>query len=258
MQNIQDKDLDKLFKDKLADSAVEPPASLWANIEQQIQPKPKKVLPVYWMAAALAFVAIAAGLLFNKTEKIQLYGPAIANVGENTLPEVTDEAATEIEGTSMHQPADTKAGAVSLSGDVVKSTVLLRKPGAKKELIAMQPSRPKVHLQVISPIKTGKPEETDAVIALPESSAESLIAQVNPTHPVTETAIVEEHQEHNGSSTERNGIKNVGDLVNFVVDKVDKREKKFLQFNTDDDDNSSVVAINIGIIKFNAKNKSRR
>ena len=36
MQNIQDKDLDQLFKDRFSDSAVEAPASAWANIEQQL------------------------------------------------------------------------------------------------------------------------------------------------------------------------------------------------------------------------------
>jgi restriction endonuclease S subunit len=48
------------------------------------------------------------------------------------------------------------------------------------------------------------------------------------------------------------GIRNVGDLINFVVDKVDKREKKVIQFATDED-NSSIVALNIGFIKFNKK-----
>ena len=56
---------------------------------------------------------------------------------------------------------------------------------------------------------------------------------------------------------ERKGIRNVGDLVNFVVDKVDKRDKKLLHFNTDEDDNSSLVGINIGFLKLNKKNKDR-
>ncbi|MNL29759.1 hypothetical protein D3C87_1514530 [compost metagenome] len=48
------------------------------------------------------------------------------------------------------------------------------------------------------------------------------------------------------------GIRNVGDLVNFVVNKIDRREKKLIQFDTDDD-NSSIVALNIGFIKLNRK-----
>ena len=52
---------------------------------------------------------------------------------------------------------------------------------------------------------------------------------------------------------EHTKIRNVGDLINFVVEKVDKREQKFLQFKSDDDDNSSLVAINIGPFKLNAR-----
>lgn len=41
-------------------------------------------------------------------------------------------------------------------------------------------------------------------------------------------------------------------LVNCVVDKVDKSEEKIIQFKTEDD-NSSLVALNIGILRCNTK-----
>ena len=44
----------------------------------------------------------------------------------------------------------------------------------------------------------------------------------------------------------------MGDLINFVVDKVDKREDKLIRFDTDDD-NSSLIGINIGMIRFSKK-----
>lgn len=58
-------------------------------------------------------------------------------------------------------------------------------------------------------------------------------------------------------ATEKKGIRNVGDLVNFVVEKIDKRDKKLIRFNTDDDDNSSIVGINLGFVRLNPKNKNR-
>ena len=51
---------------------------------------------------------------------------------------------------------------------------------------------------------------------------------------------------------DKRGIRNMGDLINFVVDKVDKREDKLIRFDTDDD-NSSLIGINIGMIKFSKK-----
>ena len=54
--------------------------------------------------------------------------------------------------------------------------------------------------------------------------------------------------------TDNKGIRNVGDVVNLIVNKVDKRKDKFIQFRTDDDD-SSISAINIGPFKFGKKKK---
>ncbi|MEJ5964083.1 hypothetical protein [Pedobacter immunditicola] len=240
MHNIQDKDLDQLFKDKLADAAVEPPAVLWANIEQQIQPKQKRPLPIYWMPAAMAFVAIAAGLLFNDEDKMQLHGS----------PEVVTteiKPSQEVKELPVIEPVITPV-------QKAKEVLTAKQPAVRRQpenvLIAMQPSAPKVHLKHIN---TTKKQE------LKVAEMEIEVAQVTPSPAATEEAIAGQGvAETEGVTNEKNGINNIGDLVNLVVEKVDKREKKFLQFKSDDDDNSSLVAINIGIIKLNGKNKSKR
>ena len=203
------------------------------------------------MAAALAFVAMAAGLLFTKTEKIQLRGPEIVTADSKTLQEPAALPATE--------PVVAKTSAAKIVSRGEKASDHFVKQGAEKKLIAMQPSATKNHLGSIG--TTNKKELEVSVLeidALPQADKEALIAQVNPVEPVKEVATIAEQPMHKESVRERNAITNVGDLVNFVVDKVDKRDQKFLQFKTDDDDNSSLVAINIGIIKFNSRNKSKR
>ena len=81
MQHMPDKEFDQLFRDKFNDAEIAPSANLWANIEQQLEPKRKRTFPMYWMAAASIVVAITAMLVFQKTEKIQLRGTdAIADV----------------------------------------------------------------------------------------------------------------------------------------------------------------------------------
>ena len=65
-------------------------------------------------------------------------------------------------------------------------------------------------------------------------------------------ALVKDDVSNENVEAPNRGIRNMGDLVNYVVDKLDKREEKLLQFKTEDD-NSSLVALNIGMFKFNQK-----
>ncbi len=240
MQNLSDKELDDLFKSKLENAAVAPPGSLWSAIEKEIQPRPKRRWPIYGLAAAVALFALMVGLHFTQHEKIPLRGKnEIVNTKE--IPSV------------QTQPVVPQLS--PLKEEVVTPTTPLQSPVAdkgkneKKNLRSMQPLTAKVH-QTINEAKEqqNKVEELSVVTTvIPEEPL--IIAQVPDQSRPGAVAISEEEPDV------RTGIRNVGDLVNFVVDKVDKREKKFLKFKTDDDDNSELVAINIGIIKFNPREK---
>ncbi|WP_432712424.1 hypothetical protein [Pedobacter sp.] len=243
MQHIQDKDFDQLFKDQLTNAEVTPPAMAWTNIEKQLQPRPKKRLPVYWMAAALVLVALSAGLLFQKKDKIQLHGKEdFAKTTELPSP-VLDAPTAAVED---HSKIATPALVENAENEAeVENT--------EKVLVAMQPLAPAHHLNDINTTT----KETAAIVEQENTLAvvaekPQLLAVVSTPEPIVETALAEVEE-----PAERNGIRNVGDLVNFVVDKVDKREQKFLKFNTDDDDQSSLVSINIGIIRLNSKNKTK-
>ena len=72
MQHMPDKEFDKLFKDKFNDAKIEPSANLWANIQKELAPKRRRIVPIYWMAAASILIAVSAMLVFQKTEKIQI------------------------------------------------------------------------------------------------------------------------------------------------------------------------------------------
>jgi hypothetical protein len=45
-------------------------------------------------------------------------------------------------------------------------------------------------------------------------------------------------------------IHNFGDLVNLVVDKLDKRQDKVVQFADDEDGDSHLTGVNLGIVKI--------
>lgn len=230
---MEDRDFDQLFKDQLGEAEVTPSSNLWGNIEKELSPKKKVVLPAYWMAAAVVAIAVMVGLLMPNSEPIRLQGSAdfIANSSKETVApaKVVEE--------------------VVLEEKAVKSTPLviaarLNEQDVKKDFEVMQPIEKSSHLVNMEVQNT---PALVAQVALEEPATEVMIARVESPQ---EVAVVNEVEQ-----PEHKGIRNVGDLINIVVNKVDKRDKKLIQFNTDEDDNSSVVAINIGFLRFNKRDK---
>lgn len=233
---MQDKEFDQLFRDKFEDAEIAPSANLWGNIVQELEPRKKRVLPVYWMAAAVAIVAVSVGLLMQEKETIRLQGSDFAT----TTPVAEQVVKPENVGIKTDSSPDENAS---------KSTPLVIAPrltaaDVEKDFVAMQPKVSKVHPVNMEP-EIVQPVVSQIVNEPVVPEVDIVIASANV--PDEGNAITETEP------AERKGIRNVGDIVNYVVDKVDRREKKFLKFNTDDDDNSSLVAINIGILKFNKR-----
>ncbi|RZK42833.1 MAG: hypothetical protein EOO90_05775 [Pedobacter sp.] len=242
---MPDNEFDNLFRDKLINAEYEPSANLWAKIEGQLEPqKRKKVLPIYWMAAASVAVAFTAMLAFQKTEKIQLRADNVT--AAVTAPFVQDVKEPLQEADVTYSPVSNKnvpATKVQLALNKVESTQVEINSENNDE--SLQPYSASTRL----PIKQADPRPID-VMPVTQVEAPIVIAQALTSQSLEENVITETE-----NLPERKSIRNVGDLVNYVVDKVDKRDKKLLRFNTDDDDNSSIVGINIGFLKLNKKNK---
>lgn len=244
MQHMPDKEFDQLFRDKFEDAEIAPSANLWANIEQQLEPKRKRSMPIYWMAAASVAVAITALLVFQKSEKIQLRAD---NITAAVVEPSTENVVASANGNNeVSRTVITDASTLA----PVRTSVKVSKVAPENKLqnfqLALQPNTNEDRL----PIKQQDVKPLD-VLPVKELITENptVIAyqpQQNPTdNMISETDPI----------TERKGIRNVGDIVNYVVDKVDKRDKKLVRFSTDDDDNSSIIGINIGFLKFNKRNK---
>lgn len=232
---MQDKAFDQLFKDALGHAEVQPSADLWNKLAKDLKkPVVKRKLPIYWIAAAaVALVFMSVLLLAPGQEKIKLQGASFAASG-GTAP-----------GLNQHT-----ASAQDVNTEVEdKSTPLVIAPrvneaAMEKDFIAMQPKQASARHDVKR--LQLSPEIQNTVISDVRAQQDVMIAQVDVTELPDQNVPVENEE------PAHKGIRNFGDLVNYVVDKVDKREQKFLKFNTDDD-NSSLIAINIGFIKLNAK-----
>lgn len=249
MQHMPDKDFDKLFKDSFMDAEIEPSADLWGNIAEQLEPKKKRSFPVLWMAAASVAVVASVMLFMQNDDKVKLYGTS-AEIAAVNLPEVTQTVpvAVEEEVTTVTNPILSDAAVStrrSVKTTLAKNAVAKIDDSQEKSFIAMQPSENNEHL----PIKRGDVKPLDVTPTVSNATDNQTMYAIADTKPVDYFEPIEEND------NSKKGIRNVGDLINYVVDKVDKRDKKIIKFDTDDDDNSSIIGLNIGFLKLNKKNK---
>lgn len=240
---MQDKKFDQLMKDQFEDAEIAPSPGLWANIDQELSHKRKRVLPVYWMAAAISLITVGIGLFFyageNNTPADRLVSrpvlAAVKPVIDDTLKTVPEQVIAPEAVTNVSvNPSKVK---------VVKNVAPVILTADKKDLTAMQPL-----------VLNNRPDDTKLQIkqervTLPKPAAiteEEIVLASTDELPLKDEVINENEE------AAPKGIRNIGDLVNYVVDKVDKREEKVIQFKTEDD-NSSLIAINIGMFKFNQR-----
>lgn len=272
---MQDKEFDELFKNRFEDAEVAPSSNLWNNIEEKLVVKRKRIFPVYWGAAAAVIAAVTAGLLFYEGEKpvndvVAVQHPVIVNedkpaavqdepeaiqnnvVAEqnNVVPgkQVVSRRQMEYQSVSARRvnPADAGTGVESDINGADRKIIFAVSDAEKKDLLAMQPS------PVISHPDYKELQLKQEVIKLPKAIAkpveEVMLASADVPSAARDEEVVNENKQ-----ADSKGIRNVGDLINYVVDKVDKREEKFIQFNRDDDDNSSSIALNIGMFRISPK-----
>ncbi len=246
MQHMSDKELDHLFKDKFNDAEIEPSADLWAKIAPQLPTKSKRKLPFMWMAAASVLVTASVILSTKKDEKIFLQPGTVdlAAVTTDLAVPVALKPVTVTETTTTELPDNMEQTPV-VKTYFATAVVTEKVEVQKNNEIAMQPAVAMEHL----PYK--KPAVELAVIEKAvEVPVDTKIMYAQADLPNTEYADLV-----NEPSSSKKGIRNMGDLINYVVDKVDKRDKKLIKFNTDDDDNSSIIGLNIGFVKLNKRDK---
>lgn len=238
---MQDKEFDQLFKDRFEGAEVQPSANLWGNIAVQLEPKRKRTIPVFWWsAAAVVLLTMGIGLLSPETEKIRLQAKGDVARAEVVLSDTV----------SVPEAQVLTSRVVSGDQDTMNvSTALVIAPRydateEKNSLPAVQPnamdSRPVIKKPEVLTAENAEPR--DKTVAVNEVMIANADLPADNSTEVTTEASAPEHK----------GIRNVGDLVNFVVNKVDKRENKIVQFDTDDD-NSSLVSLNLGIIRFSKR-----
>ncbi len=250
-----DKELDDLFASKLDDFEAEPSANLWQNIESELDKKSRKktLVPVLRIAAGI-IVIFSVGLLFLRKQEVIT----------NQLPKKTakvelqkqDPAKKQIEnlgGKNSMLLLSTKNKVVKTASATNKTKVF-----AAKNYIDATPKTKENITQTLAQVKPDlepenfKSNASKTQVALVPDAAVSLKPQAE-TEVLPQTIVKPQVlvAATNPAKTKHKRIRSIGDVVNLVMAKVDKREDKLIQFtDSDDGDESNVTGINLGIINL--------
>ncbi len=249
MQATPDKEFDKMFQKKFETFEVEPSSAVWRGITAELDKGKKKTFPVFQMIAVAASVLIVLSMglwLFSPEEKIRLQGKADV-VMQDVEPD-----------NSVSQPIikDEEKGAEPISRQIerpvkkqepVVAVVSGTAPVSEEKITVKEPQR-----LAEAPVKEAEPAKPVNVIPKQEEREK--------TKPVEDQAVLAFVGNQNSATDRRDTdqqhrVKTVGDLVNFVIGKVDPREDKLIQFKNDEEGGSEVTGINLGLLKFKNRNR---
>lgn len=262
--NMQDNELDDLFRNKLDGLEVEPSGNVWGNIVAGLdEGKKKKPLWAYISAAASVLIITTAGLVLLKQQevkpddntqritKVQPVKKATDNVGQDEQPAIAQNAeegdapvAMPVEETHKEHSKKEKPAPAKIAR--VRATPLKPIAGIKSKpiLIAQVASQPQqnVNNPVLPDADVTLSEKT--ISAEPEPFKTKPVVIASAGLPQTDKAEAEEPVKK-----KRKGF---GGLLNAIVSKIDKRKDKIIEFE-DNGYGERLTGINLGIIKISTE-----
>ena len=251
---MQDNEFDDLFRSKLGGLEVQPSAHVWDHIAAGLgTPKKKSILPLLSMAATI-LVVLAAGTWFLLDKPVkQIQNQVVRTKTVKSAQKAIEPATVRVEQPekviATLQPVSANQSITNHLAKVKAQPVAAHKVGETVNLapVATPANTDTPPQQVLAAL----PAQTVAHPVVPEIQLAAItinndapvLKSINTSAPIAVTANqVEKKKKH--------GIHSLGDLINVVVSKVDKREDKLIEFSESDDDQSSVTGINLGIIKI--------
>ncbi|MCC8409714.1 hypothetical protein LJ707_12310 [Mucilaginibacter sp. UR6-1] len=259
--NMQDNELDDLFRNKLNGLEVEPSGNVWGNIVAGLDvDKKKKPLWAYISAAASVIIIATAGLLLmkqqevkpeNNTQRITKVQPAkkVADVTkpaeQPVLAQNTEKSSapvtTPVEEMRNEHSKKEKSAPAKLAR--VRATPLKPIAGIKTKPILIAEVAQQPQQSISTPVLP------DAAVTLSEKS---ISAEPEPfkTKPVIiASAGLPQMQKTIAEQPEKKKRRGLGGLLNAIVSKIDKRKDKIIEFE-DNGDGQRLTGINLGIIKI--------
>lgn len=256
--DMQDKELDRLFQQKLDDLEIQPSAQVWQGINAELNNGRRKgiILPLLSAAAGIVLL-ITAGILFIPKQPVKDNGQHHSTEIVKTHETVKPSVAVKVEHVIPPAPAQNKVPANPVIAPVnniahVNKTKTNLTPSVQRPVVTAQPpaavhadepllaNAPAVDYHVV---KTDAPDTTTRIspksaVINSEKAQPVLIAQT-PAQSVPATA----------KPVKKHRIRSLGDVFNVVIAAVDKRKDKVIEFSNTDEDDATITGLNLGFIK---------
>lgn len=253
---MQDEEFDQAFNSKFDDFEVEPSPMVWKGIADELDgKKSKRSLVAYLSIAASVIVLLAAGaLFFQQQEK-----PTKHQADTNKLATNVTQPVTTVSPKSVTEPAITESTTKRIASTKNQATT----SSAPAAINAGQPSTEKAENTPgdAEPVKRDNPQLIAAAVApprelqpvVPDKNVDLAIKSPNiDQQPAARPAIMASATKPDAAPAKKHGIHSLGGLINVLVAKVDKRQDKLIEFTDDEDDDteSNITGVNLGIIKI--------
>jgi hypothetical protein len=154
----------------------------------------------------------------------------------NTKPQPV--AVNNVQHTALVQNTKTTAHTTVKPIDTATKKAVEFNPDVQPVMASVQQNQ--------APVKAVVPDKT---IALTTITATDL-TQASTAKPAIAALPLRVIKKDSLSAKSRPRIHSFGDLVNVLVAKVDKRKDKVIEFTADDDGESNITGVNLGIIKI--------
>jgi hypothetical protein len=260
--NMQDNKFDNLLREKLDNFEAEPSAQVWQNIDAELDGKARKksIFPILRIAASV-IILITAGILFVPKKEIVKPG----RHGKNDAAIRVKPSVIKTENNAPENRRRAKDEQVAKLQIPAKHTVRIQ-PKKKITIPAaqnIQDARLTAQTEPVKPdeqpLLAAVSQKADKIgVAVASTPVEVKQTKINktpdlPSQPVLASAELPAVKQ-NKPAVKKHGIRNVGDLVNLVVAKVDKRKDKVIEFTDTDDDQTTITGVHIGAIKIKKDN----
>jgi hypothetical protein len=253
--NMQDKEFDDLFRSKLDNFETEPSAQIWTNIDAELDGNGrKKGLFAVLRIAASIIVLVTAGLLFIPKKGNVNSNHHAKNYAKNQAAPIAvkpAEIAPGLKAAKDDHPADIQAPVNRIArvhhAKKIETAAAQKEPNvqiiAKKESVKVDEQPVLASVSQKTDVVTQPGTEISLTVKNPDTDKIAALKS-NPVSVQTPAA------KQVIPSVKKHGIHNMGDLVNLVIAKVDKRKDKVIEFTDTDDDESTITGIHIGGIRF--------
>lgn len=258
--SMQDKELDQLFSDKLSQLSVEPSRGAWRSIAAGLDtPKRQTNLRVYLSIAAAVLVMLTIGvyLIADKPLKTQqvAHTQPIKRKPAQEAPVAEPQAKQPVLAQVIIPEKVTiaKAKPVAAHKHVVQNQLTLPEP--KAVIAEQQPDTAGIETARLAQVTLPK---TPAIkFTVPDKST-PLLDKTSLTAPTAENLAASKSAENKtfaAAPVRKHKIRGIGDLLNALVSKIDKRKDKLIEFSSKDEDEPSVTGLNLGFIKIKKQDR---